>query len=173
MPAGWSWVLGHTPPLANVGLVTQEMLLSFSNSEMFLLDLWPSYPTVIVSSNPETTFLVSQKYNLPKPRVTAEGIKPIVGGLTILSMNGSEWKTWRSRFNHGFSATSLMEQVPYIVDRVQVLCDKLSNNAGKGIISLDDFASRLTFEVIMKVSLLVQPLPSLIYPPLFQLFQVQ
>lgn len=163
MPAGWSWFLGHTlvllrhsshfPPLANVALVTQEMLLSFPATEMFLLDLWPSYSPVIVNCNPEAGVLVSQKYNLPKSQMAAKSLKPIIGGLSILSMNGNEWKTWRSRFNPGFSAASLMEQVPYIVERVQVFCEKLRESAGQGIISLDDFATRLTFEVIMKVSL--------------------
>jgi hypothetical protein len=42
-----------------------------------------------------------------------------------LSMNGGEWKTWRSHFNPGFSAAALMEHVPYIVERVQVFCHKL------------------------------------------------
>jgi cytochrome P450 len=68
-------------------------------------------------------------------------------------MNGSDWKTWRSRFNPGFSAASLMGHVPYIVDRVQVFCEKLQASVGRDLISLDDFATRLTFEIIMKVSL--------------------
>lgn len=143
------------PPLVNVALVTQEMLRAFPDAEMFLLDLWPSYNPVILTCNPEAELLVSQKYNFPKPDNIEESVKPMVGGPSLLSMNGSEWKIWRSRFNPGFSAASLMEHVPYIVDRVQVFCDKLRTNAGRGIISLDDFATRLTFEVIMKVTLSV------------------
>ncbi|KAE9378297.1 cytochrome P450 [Stipitochalara longipes BDJ] len=161
--AGWSWLAGHTlvllryssrlPPLANVALVLQDMLREFPESEMFLLDLWPSYPPVIINCNPEVGLAVSQKYNLPKSPTLEEAVRPIVGGPSILSMNGSDWKTWRSRFNPGFSAASLMGHVPYIVDRVQVFCEKLQANVGRDIIFLDDFATRLTFEIIMKVSL--------------------
>jgi hypothetical protein len=170
MPAGWSWLMGHMlvllcysshfPPLANLSLVMQEMLLSFPTTEMFLLDLWPSYPPVIVNGNPEGGLLVCQKYNLPRSRAQAESITPIVGGLSLLSMNGGEWKTWRSHFNPGFSAAALMEHIPYIVERVHVFCHKLRTNAGREIIFLDDFATRLTFELIMKVSLSVD-VPSL------------
>jgi cytochrome P450 len=143
MPEEWSWLMGHMlvllrygrrfPPLVNVALVTQEMLRAFPDTEMFLLDLWPSYGPVILTRNPEAELLVSQKYNFPKPDNSEEAIKPIVGRLSLFSMNGSEWKTWRSRFNPGFSATSLMEHVPYIVDRVQVFCDKLRANAVRGL----------------------------------------
>jgi hypothetical protein len=106
MPAGWSWLTGHMlvllryssrlPPLANVTLVTAELCREFPDTEMFLLDLWPSYPPVIVTCNPEAELLVSQKYNLPKPPLSGDAVKPIVGGPSLLSMNGSEWKTWLS-----------------------------------------------------------------------------
>ncbi|KAN0108650.1 cytochrome P450 [Hyaloscypha variabilis] len=163
MLAGWSWLAGHTlvllryssrfPPLANVALVLQAMLEEYPESEMFLIDLWPAMPPVIVNCNPDVAMLVSQKYNLPKSSTVEQAIEPIVGGPSILTMNGSDWKTWRSRFNPGFSAASLMGHVPYIVDRVQVFCEKLQASVGRDIISLDDFATRLTFEIIMKVSL--------------------
>ena len=92
--------------------------------------------------------------------MTAESIKPILGGQRILVINGSDWKMCRSRFNPGFSAASLMDHVPYIVDRVQIFCDKLFANCGRELISFDDFAIRLTFEVVMKVTLSVQKLSS-------------
>ena len=164
MPAGWSWFAGHTlvllryssrfPPLANVFLVMKAMLQDFPQSEMFLLDLWPAWPPVIINCNPDVGMLVSsQKSNLPKSPNVEEAIRPITGGPSVLTMNGSEWKTWRTRFNPGFSAASLMGHVPYIVDRVQVFCEKLEASVGGDIFSLDDFATRLTFEIIMKVSL--------------------
>jgi len=163
--AGWNWFVGHAlvllrysshfPPLANVALVMQEILREFPDTEMFLLDLWPSYTPVIVNCNPEAIFLVSQKYNFPKAKIAGDSVKPITGGPSLISQNGNEWKTWRSRFNPGFSAAALMDQVPYIVDRVQVFCDKLREHARREIFSLDDYATGLTFEVIMKVSLSV------------------
>ena len=163
MLAGWSWISGSTlsllryssrfPPLASVFIVMKAMLEDFPESEMFLLDLWPAWPAVIINCNPEAGMLVSQKYNLPKSAAVEQALMPITGGPSVLTMNGSDWKTWRGRFNPGFSAASLMGHVPYIVDRVQVFCEKLETSVGRDIISLDDFAGRLTFEIIMKVSL--------------------
>ena len=92
MTARWSWFMGqtlvllrhgiHFTPLANVALVMHEMLQEFPNTEMFLLDLWPSYPTAIVNCNPEAGFLMAQKYDLPKTAVGAESIIPIVAKYT-------------------------------------------------------------------------------------------
>jgi hypothetical protein len=163
MPDGWSWLFGHSlvllrytkrfPPLANVAIAMQELSREFTDTEMFLVDIWPSYPTSIIIFNPEAANLVTQKYNLPKPPMAGDSVEPIVGGPSILSMNTAQWKTWRSLLNPGFSATSLLHHIPYIVDCVQVFCDKLDSNVGHGVISLDDFATRLTFDVIMKVAL--------------------
>ncbi|KAF7854227.1 hypothetical protein EAF04_010524 [Stromatinia cepivora] len=163
MPGGWSWITGHIfvlfqytgrlPPLTNMALAIQELSTEFADTEMFLLDMWPAYPASIVVFNPEAAVLISQKYNLPKPNTSLEMTKPIVGGPSLLSMNGEDWKSWRSLFNPGFSATSLMEHIPYIVDTVDILCEKFQENAGQGIFSLDDFATRLTFDIIMKVTL--------------------
>ncbi|KAH8586510.1 cytochrome P450 [Bisporella sp. PMI_857] len=162
-PPGWNWITGHLlvllrytkplPPLANVAIVIRELCREFADTEMFLLDMWPAFPPAIITFNPESTTVISQKYNLPKPKASLDTVKPIVGGHSLLSMNGSEWKTWRSRFNQGFSAASLNEHVPYIVDCVEIFCDKLRTSAENGIFSLDDFTTRLTFDVIMKVSL--------------------
>lgn len=108
---------------------------------------------MIATFNPEAELLASNKYNLPKPVRIGEAVQPIVGVNSLLSMNGGEWKTWHSRFNPGFSPTNLTGHIPYIVNRVKVLCDKLREHAGRDIFSLDDFATRLTFEVIVKVCL--------------------
>lgn len=165
MPAGWSWITGHLlvfgeyskrfPPLANVSLTSQELCREFTDTEMFLLDLWPAYAPIIMTFNPEVGVAMSQTYNLPKPITIFEAVRPIVGGPTLLSMNGGEWKKWRSLFNPGFSSASLMDHVPFIVKCVEVFCDKLRACVGREIILLDDFATRLTFDVIMKVTLSV------------------
>lgn len=161
MPGGWSWLTGHIlvlfratgrlPPLTNMALAIQDLSLDFRETETFLLDMWPAYPVSIVTFNPQATLLASQKYNLPKPDVFSESIKPIVGGPSLLSMNGKDWKTWRAFFNPGFSAASLTDHIPFIADAVGVFCDKLSEESGRSIFSLDDFVTRLTFDIIMKV----------------------
>ena len=131
----------------------KELCQGFTDTEMFLLDMSPAFSPAIITFNPESTTAISQKHNLPKPKESLSTVEPIVGGHSILSMNGSEWKAWRSWFNPGFSAASLNEHVPYIVHCVEIFCQKLFANAGDGVFSLDDFTTRLTFDVIMKVTL--------------------
>ena len=102
MPPGWSWLTGHSlvllrytsslPPLANVVIAIRELCREFPDTEIFLLDIWPFYPTVLITFNPEATVLMSQKYNLPKPSMSLDSIKPIVRGHSLISQNGNEWK---------------------------------------------------------------------------------
>lgn len=163
MHPGWSWLFGHCllipqyakhlPRTANVLLPMKKLSEEFAETEMFLMDLWPTYPTSLIVFNPEALNLVSQKWNLPRPPQSLEAIKPIVGGHNLVSMNGTEWKTWRSLLNPGFSSASLNNHVPFIVDAAQVFCDKLGECSGKSLISLDEYATRLTFDIIMKVTL--------------------
>ncbi|KAH9863977.1 hypothetical protein J1614_009910 [Plenodomus biglobosus] len=160
---GWSWFFGHSfallrytgrfPPLANIGIPMQEISKEFADTEIFLIDLWPSYPSSLVVFNPQAANMATQKYALPKPPKAGESVEPIVGGPSILSMNTADWKKWRSLLNPGFSVQSLMNHVPFIVDCCEVFGDKLRANAGKTVFSLDDYATRLTFDVIMKVTL--------------------
>jgi cytochrome P450 len=165
MHSGWSWLFGHSlvilkytkclPSSANVVLAMKNMSKEFAETEMFLMDMWPGYPTSLIVFNPEALNLVSHKWNLPRPPQSLEAIKPIVGGHNLVSMNGTEWKMWRSLLNPGFSPANLNNHVSFIVDCAQTFCDKLRESAGKGIMSLDEYATRLTFDVIMKVTLSV------------------
>jgi hypothetical protein len=164
MPKGWSWLFGHSlvilkytkriPREANVLLAMKDLSAEFAETEMFLMDMWPGYPTSLIVFNPEALHLISNKWNLPRPLQSLEAIKPIVGGPNVVSMNGSDWKTWRSLLNPGFSPSSINSHVPFIVDSVSTFCDKLHENM-RTLISLDEFATRLTFDVIMKVTLSV------------------
>ena len=167
MPAGWSWVSGHLlvlnrytsrfPPLANLNLALQEIGHEFADHESFLLGLWPFQPPVIVTFNPESALLVTQKLHLPKPKISHEMFKAIAGGPNLISMNGNEWKRWRSLFAPGFSSSNVIDHVGYIVELVEIFCDKLRTGSVENtVFSLDDFATRLTFDVIMKITLLVQ-----------------
>jgi hypothetical protein len=47
----------------------------------------------------------------------------------------------------------MLDNVPHIVDSVLVFREKLVEMVGKGMFSLDDFTTRLTMEIILKVTL--------------------
>ncbi|KAF2111948.1 cytochrome P450 [Lophiotrema nucula] len=159
----WSWTFGHLrtlqkytdklPPNANVVLANWDLMNDFPESEVLLLDTWPVYPPLLLVSSPEIATQISTKYNLPKMVMHSKMMKPITGGPNLLTMDGDEWKTWRSLFNPGFSTQAIMDQVPYIVDCVSTFCQKLKEKVDKDIVILDDLTSRLTFEIITKVTL--------------------
>jgi cytochrome P450 len=162
MPA-WSWSTGHLiyfykhnrglPPLASINLAFLDMASDFKDDEMFLLDIWPLSEPMLVIFNPEAAIQVCQKLNLPKGQKNETMIRPITGGITLLSMNGEHWKTWRTLLNPGFSTSVMMEQVPNIVDSVSSFCGRLKEHVNGGIVCLDHLTTQLTFEIILKVSL--------------------
>ncbi|KAF2469381.1 cytochrome P450 [Lindgomyces ingoldianus] len=165
MPQNWSWIFGHLLVLQKARskfpsdaaawtTALRELALGATDTEVLLVDLWPVSPPLLIVADPEVAVQITNKYNLPKTRHNSEdSMKPIVGGPSIISMNGEEWKLWRGLFNPGFSAANMTTYVPYIVDCVQVFCEKLEERAGKVLFQLEDLTTRLTTEVIAKVTL--------------------
>lgn len=163
MPKGWNWFTGHLlvlqkyvdgiPPDAAVAFAMRDLCEEFPDSELFLMDFWPVYPPLYTVFGPEPISQICNKYNLPKTAVAERFMQPVTGGPNLVSMNGDEWKRWRSLFNPGFSAGAMLDNVPHIVDSVLVFRDKLIERVGQGMFSLDELATRLTFEIILKVTL--------------------
>lgn len=160
----WSWWMGHLlvlkekldglPPDANVYYAMQDLVLKdHADTEIFLMDYWPMFDPVLMVSGPEPSVQVANTYNLPKPREHRKFFYPIVGGESLITMEGTEWKFWRSLLNPGFSAAHMLSLVPSIVESVEVFCSLLRERAGKEIFSLDDLTTRLTMEIITKIAL--------------------
>lgn len=176
----WNWWMGHLlvlqkyvdrlPPDANVQLAMQDLALEWGETEIFLMDFWPIYPPFFIVYDPQAAVQVSTKFVLPKLPLHLKFMQPIVGGPNLHSMSGQEWKAWRSIFNPGFSSTRMMDLLPAVIDSVQVFCDILQESVGSGIIHLDDLTTRLTMEVILKVTLWVDPSFVLIFVANFTLF---
>ncbi|VUC21091.1 unnamed protein product [Clonostachys rosea] len=160
---GWSWVFGHLlvlqkyldgiPPDAAVAFAMRDLSKEFADTELFLMDFWPVYPALYTCFGPEAVHEICVKYNLPKTEQASKFMHPVAGGPSLLTMNGNEWKYWRSLFNPGFSSGAMLDNVPHIVDSVLVFRQKLFDRVGKGIFSLDEMTTRLTMEIILKVSL--------------------
>jgi cytochrome P450 len=163
MPKEWSWIFGHLmvlqkyvdgiPPDAAVAFAMRDLAQEFTDTEVFLMDFWPVYPPLFTVFGPESVSQVCQKYNLPKTAIARKFMKPVAGGDNLVAMNGDEWKYWRSLFNPGFSTGAMLNNVPHIVDSVLVFREKLVEMVGKGIFSLDEFTTKLTQEIILKVTL--------------------
>ncbi|PWY68371.1 cytochrome P450 [Aspergillus eucalypticola CBS 122712] len=164
MPAGWSWLTGHLlvlsdyvnrlPEDANVVLATQELASEHTDTEIFLLDVWPMSPAQYIVFYPEAASQATNKLNLAKAVIQPRFMQPITGGPSMISMGNAEWKVWRSIFNPGFSAGSMQDLLPEVIKSVGVFCEKLHEKANAGkFFALDDLTTRLTMDVILKVTL--------------------
>jgi cytochrome P450 len=163
MPAGWSWWFGHLlileknlkklPPDVNVFMAMNDLVRDHQDTEVFLMDYWPIYDPVLMVFGPELATQASIKYELPKPRHQEDGFRPIIGGSSLITMNGDEWKLWRSLLNPGFSASHMLSLVPSVVDAVDVFCQLLKEHVNTGVFSMDDMAMDLTMDVITRTAL--------------------
>jgi cytochrome P450 len=160
----WNWWTGHLlvlkdnldrlPADANPYYAMQDLVLKqHSDTEIFLMDYWPIHEPILMISSPEIATQVSNKYTLQKPHNAIKSFAPIVGGDSLITMNGDDWKTWRALFNPGFSASHMLDLVPTIVDSVDVFCQLLRERADGGVFSLSVLTMRLTMEIITKVTL--------------------
>ncbi|KAF2651398.1 cytochrome P450 [Lophiostoma macrostomum CBS 122681] len=163
MPAGWSWWFGHLrvldeqlqplPPDVNVYTGMKDLVQNHVDTEVFLMDLWPIFQPVLMISGPELAIQASIKHDLPKPHHQQESFRPIIGGPSLITMNNEQWKMWRSLFSPGFSASHMLSLVPSVIDSMDVFCEILHEKVDGGVFSLDDMATRLTMDVITKITL--------------------
>ena len=120
----------------------------------YYLDLYPFAPSMLVVKSPEILRQVTQENPLPKHPGMTTFLKPLTDGLDLVTMEGQTWKSWRSVFNPGFSASHLMTLVPSIVDSTWTFCAILGDHSTKGdVIKLKDLTDNLTMEVIGKIVL--------------------
>lgn len=74
-------------------------------------------------------------WSFARTAVTSRFMHPITGGPNLISMNGDEWKYWRSLFNPGFSTGAMLDNVPHVVDSVLVFRERLIARVGKRMFS--------------------------------------
>ncbi|KAH4606103.1 hypothetical protein HBH82_110960 [Parastagonospora nodorum] len=160
---GWSWWTGHLlvldgflkkmPSDVNVLDAWLELFERDPDTNVLLVDLWPMYPPHLMVWDPEAANQITVKYNLGKPAGQHKGFTPVVGGESMITMSHEAWKPLRALFNPGFSGSHMAELIPAVVDSVEVFCELLRKSAGSALVSLDDLASRLTMDIITKVTL--------------------
>jgi cytochrome P450 len=165
MAEDWSWITGHLhtlakqsahlPPDAFVELASRDYARTFRHGNAYLMDYWPVYPAMLHVFSPQLANQVSTQYNLPKLKVTADVLEPIAGGPNLVVMNGAEWKKWRGIFSSGFGSTNMLDLVPDMTQSIEVFRSLLRERAGCEIIRLDDMATRLTMDVILRMTLYV------------------
>lgn len=118
---------------------------------IFYLDLWPTGPPLVVITSAAGAFRIAQyEPQLPKYEGVLGFLQPLIGKHGLVTMEGDEWKYWRSIFNPGFNAAHLSTLVPGIVENTLVLCEILeeqSSGAKEEVFSLFETMSRLTMDM--------------------------
>lgn len=121
---------------------------------LFYLDAWPFLTSMLVVASPSTLHQITQGHTLPKFPAIRSFLYPLTGGMDIVSMDGQQWKAWRSLFNPGFSASHLMTQVPDIVAETMILANVLREHAQKqDCFEMKSLTDNLAMDVIGRVIL--------------------
>lgn len=144
IPLAWSPSSGRILPL---------LAETFSFSDVFYVDWWPLGPRWLFIADP----VLASKYvttgqSLPKSRLTADYLERLLGANNMVGVEGQAWKSLRSIFNPGFSASHLITLVPYIVDSSLVFLDILREKARTNeLFSLDLVSVHFAIDIIGKI----------------------
>ncbi|KAF7863816.1 hypothetical protein EAF04_006781 [Stromatinia cepivora] len=148
-------IMSQLPSDAHSHILPHQMKLLFPDlGPMFYMDTWPFGPQFLVVTAPDPAYQITQSHSLPKYYALREYLRPMTGGSDLVSMEGSQWKTWRNIFNPGFSGGHLMTLVPEMMKEISIFCDILRNAAVKSdIILMDPLTTRLSLDMIGRVAL--------------------
>lgn len=123
---------------------------------IYYLDTWPFGPQMLIVASARGLHQITQEHSLPKYHAMREFLRPISGGMDIVTMEGNLWKTWRAIFNPGFSASHLMSLTSTIVGETQRFCEILKERSNdKKTFKMKDLTDNLTMDIIGRVVLYV------------------
>ena len=109
---------------------------------MFYLDDWPFTTPILEVTSPTGAYQVWQDRSLPKFAALRSFMKLLTGGDDLVTMEGKEWKAWRSIFNLGFS------HLKHLFPRLLKILPPTARS-----FSLEMAATNVTMGVISRVSL--------------------
>lgn len=125
------------------------------------VDMWPIAPPLLFITDAHLANQFIVEPSLPRPPNAKKYLAPLTHNLDLVSLEGASWKTWRSRFNPGFSAKNLTTLAPAILDEVATFADILREHAGTSekpnswgpVFQLETLTTNLTFDVIARAVL--------------------
>lgn len=124
----------------------------------FYIDTWPFSPPLLAITSADVANQVTVTHSLPKFAMQREYMKPMTGGMDLTTLEGREWKFWRSVFNPGFSIQHLMTMVPQMVEEISVFCELLKDRARTDkLVFLDPLTINLNLDIIGRLVLYVVP----------------
>ena len=121
------------------------------------IDLWPLGRPFLLVMNPMLAAQACQTMaDVPyeRPPELQDWFKPLAGGPNLFDLPGKPWKYWRGVFNRGFSAETVMDLVPGMVQDTMKYRDTLVKLAHKGdVFQLDSITLRFTLDFIGRATL--------------------
>lgn len=134
------------------------MLDLMGRPQMLLVDIWPLGDPLLIVSSHEVAEQLSKSSDLfpwacPKWPGLDAGLRRLIGGKSLLSSNGEEWRILRKKYNAAFSHQQLLTYLPAMVDKVAMFLEILNRHVMTG----DDFpllepCADLAFDVIARVA---------------------
>ncbi|KAI1747222.1 vera protein [Xylaria castorea] len=162
----------NNPPDLNIGILHTWLATNYVKyfngvsqlPPVVYLDLWPVAPSFALVYDASAIMQFTQSRSLPKLDELTEYIRPLTFGRDIVSTEGQEWKTWRARFNRGFSSRNIVRLLPGLIDDVQAFADNINAMAGNigdprtwgPVFQLRERAADLTLDVVCRVTLDMQ-----------------
>lgn len=121
---------------------------------LFYVDTWPFGPPILAVISANGANQITVAHSLPKFAMLREYMKPMTGGMDLTTLEGQQWKTWRTVFNPGFSANYLMTVVPQMLKDVVVFCKILEKQAASGeVFAMDPLTINLNLDIIGRLAL--------------------
>ncbi|KAI0017090.1 vera protein [Xylariomycetidae sp. FL0641] len=122
------------------------------------LDLWPVIDSMCIVFDPVSAAQFTQVKSLPKVQMVRDYLEPLTGNIDIVSNEGQTWKTWRSRFNPGFSQRNIGAMLPEIIEEANVFVDVLRKLSGKDgswgrVFQYEQKTTNLTFDIMLRAAL--------------------
>ncbi|KAI0870672.1 vera protein [Hypoxylon argillaceum] len=122
------------------------------------LDLWPVQGIYTLVYDASAAAQFTQVESLPKYSALTQYLIPLTSNNDILSTDGDEWKTWRTRFNPSFSSRNITALLPDLIEEVMVFVDGLKQAAGPqrkwgDVIQLEKKTTNLSFDIIARATI--------------------
>lgn len=121
---------------------------------IFYVDTWPFGPPILAVASLDGARQITQVHSLPKFHALRDFMRPATGGNDLVTMEGEEWKKWRSIFNPGFSSGHVLALIPEMLKDMSIFCEILRELAEKqDIFLMDPLTARLSLDIIGRVTL--------------------
>lgn len=126
------------------------------------LDMWPMRKAMLRVSDPQLSQHFTTEKLAPRGQTSKDFMTPISLGLDLISTDIPTHRVWRSRFAPGFLPRNLLTHMPALLEEIGIFTAKVERQAGKApgswgkVFQLEDWATSLTFDVIARVTMLVE-----------------